>query len=74
MKKTVKPFMVFAFILFSIMLVHGTGCKKNTDKEEECRTCKAFGVDDIIDEETVCSDAEETAFRTKNAGHEIACQ
>jgi hypothetical protein len=26
-----------------------------------------------VDEEEVCSDAAETAFRNKNAGHEISC-
>jgi hypothetical protein len=72
MKKTVRPFMVFAFLIFSITLIHGSGCKKNTDNEE-CRTCKAFGVDNVVDEEEVCSDAEETAFRNKNSGLEISC-
>jgi hypothetical protein len=73
MKKTVKPFMVFAFLLFSLTLIHGVGCKKKTEKEE-CRKCQAFGIDGVMDEETVCTDAEETAFRNKNSGREISCQ
>jgi hypothetical protein len=72
MKKSVNPFMVFAFVVFAVTVMHGVGCKKNTEKEE-CRTCQAFGVDEIIDEEEVCTDAEEAAFRAKNSGHEISC-
>lgn len=72
MKKTVKPFMVFAFIIFSITLLHGYGCSKKSN-DDDCRTCKAFGIDNIEDEETVCSEAEETAFRNKNSGFEISC-
>ena len=64
--------MVFAFLVFAVTMMHGMGCKKKTG-EEECRTCQAFGIDGVIDEETVCSDAEEDAFRAKNAGHQVSC-
>ena len=72
MKKTVKPFMLFAFIIFAITLVHGSGCSKKNDNED-CRTCKAFGIDGIEDEAEVCSESQESAFRSKNAGKEISC-
>lgn len=72
MKKTVKPFMVFAFLLFSITLLHGVGCSKKSD-DAECRTCKALGLDGIEDEDEICSEAEETAFRNANPGKEIVC-
>jgi hypothetical protein len=73
MKKSVNPFMAFAFLCFAITLFHGYGCSKKSDSEE-CRTCKAYGIDNIEDEETVCSEAEETAFRNKNSGFEISCE
>lgn len=73
MKKTVKPFMLFAFIIFAITLVHSPGCSKKGDDDAECRTCKAFGIDGIEDEAEVCSEAQESAFRSKNAGKEISC-
>ena len=73
MKKSVKPFMVFAFLVFAITMMHGIGCSKKSGDDEECRTCKAFSVDNVEDEEVVCSDAEETAFRNKNSGLEISC-
>jgi hypothetical protein len=73
MKKTVRPLVVLAVLFCTIALLHATGCKKSTDKKEECRTCQAFGVDNVVDEEQVCSDAEEQAFRNKNVGHEIEC-
>jgi hypothetical protein len=72
MKKSVNPFMLFAFLLFAITTMHGLGCKKNSD--EDCRTCKAFGGSGLEDEETVCSESEETAFRNANQGKEIMCQ
>lgn len=73
MKKSVNPFMAFAFLVFAITTVHGIGCSKKNNDDGECRTCKAFGVDNVEDEEVVCSDAEETAFRNKNSGFEISC-
>jgi hypothetical protein len=72
MKKSVNPFMVFAFVVFAVTTLHGLGCSKKSS-DEDCRTCKAFGLDDVEDEEVVCSDAEETAFRNKNSGFEISC-
>lgn len=64
--------MIFAFILFTITLIHGSACKKSKD-DYECRTCKAFSIDNVEDEEEVCSESEESAFRSKNAGFEISC-
>lgn len=64
--------MILGFLLFTITMLHGIGCSKKGG-DEECRTCKAFGVDAVVDEETVCSEAEETAFRNKNSGFEISC-
>jgi hypothetical protein len=72
MKRSVRPFMAFAFLLFSITLIHGVGCSKKNDNDE-CRTCKAIGFDTIEDEDVVCSEAEETAFRNANPGLEIVC-
>jgi hypothetical protein len=72
MKKSVNPFMLFAFVVFAVTMMHGMGCKKSTG-DEECRTCKAISVDNIEDEEEVCSESEETAFRNKNSGFEIVC-
>jgi hypothetical protein len=54
------------------MLIHGVGCSKKSD-DYECRTCQALGNDQIEDEEEVCSQAEETAFRNANPGKEIVC-
>jgi hypothetical protein len=73
MKKSVRPFMLFAFLIFTITLVHSSGCSKKGDDNGDCRTCKAFGVDGGQDEAKVCSEAEESAFRSKNAGKEISC-
>jgi len=64
--------MVFAFVVFAVTLLHGVGCSKKSD-DSDCRTCKAFGVDNVVDEEVVCSEAEESAFRSKNSGFEISC-
>ena len=64
--------MVFAFIIFSVMLVHGVGCSKKSD-DGECRTCRALGTDGVEDEAEVCSEAQETAFRNDNPGKEIVC-
>jgi hypothetical protein len=71
MKRSVNPFMLFAFLIFAITLMHGYGCSKKSD--QECRTCQAFGIDGVEDEEEVCSEAEETAFRNANQGKEISC-
>ncbi len=62
-------FIAIVFLVFSVILT--TGCKKNT--ESDCKTCKAFGIDGLVGEEEVCSDAEEQDFRSEFAGKEITC-
>jgi len=71
MKKLLNPVVMLAGMLITIGAVHA--CSKKSD-EKNCRTCKALGPDNTIsDEATVCSEAEETAFRNKHAGKEIMC-
>jgi hypothetical protein len=66
---------IFITVLISLFIIsiHQTGCKKKTE-EKECKTCKAYGVDGLVGEEQVCTDSEETSFRSKYAGKEISCQ
>jgi hypothetical protein len=72
MKKTRIAFIV---LLFSIVVIHGMeACSKNKEEESQCKTCKAFGIDGVMDEEEVCSEAEEAAFRSANPGRQITCQ
>lgn len=64
--------MLFAFLIFSITLIHGSGCKKSTDNED-CRTCKAIGGSGVQDEAKICTEAEMTTFHSNNPGTEIVC-
>jgi len=67
-----KKRILFATLVFSTIYSF-TSCSKKTE-EPECKTCRAFSVDGVVDETEVCSEAEETAFRNDNAGREISCQ
>ena len=59
--------------VFLSTIYFGFSCSKKTE-EPECKTCRAFSVDGVVDEAEVCSEAEETAFRNDNVGREISCQ
>ena len=67
---------IFISVLVSSLFVFilTTGCKKKTEEVKECKTCKAYGVDGLVGQEQVCTDGEETSFRSKYAGKEISCQ
>jgi hypothetical protein len=70
-----KTRIVFIVLVLSMVVVHSMeACSKNKEEESECKTCKAFGIDGVMDEEEVCSEAEEAAFRSANQGREISCQ
>lgn len=64
--------MLFAFLIFSLTLIHGSGCKKNTDKDD-CQTCRAMGASGIQDEAEICTEADMTTFHNNNPGTEISC-
>lgn len=69
-----KTRIVLTAIVVAIVIAHSAGsCKKKTE-EYECKTCKAFGIDGPVNEEEVCSEAEEAAFRSANPGRQITCQ
>jgi hypothetical protein len=72
MKKTVNPFMAFAFLIFAITLFHGYGCSKKTGNED-CQTCKAIGGSGVQDEAKICTEADMTNFHNDNPGTEIVC-
>lgn len=72
MKKTVKPFMAFTFVIFSITLLHGYGCSKKTE-DADCSTCKAIGAGGVQDQAEICSEADMSAFHSDNPGTEIIC-
>ena len=65
-------------LLCAIIIIIGSihGCSKKTEEApaDECKTCKAFGIDGLVGEEEVCTDGEESAFRSKYAGKEISCR
>ena len=69
MKKVLPLFMLagVAGLLFST-------CKKNNNEETQCKVCEARGGDgQLIKEETVCSESEESIFRSKYDGSVIKC-
>jgi hypothetical protein len=61
-----------AILIISLSTTVLNACSKKKE-DANCKTCRAFTVDDVKEEE-VCSEAEETAFRNKYAGREISCQ
>jgi hypothetical protein len=72
--KKATPFLIACFIA-GILYVGIAGCHKKKSDDNECKTCKAFGVDNNqLEEKTVCSDSEEGAFRTKYEGRRVECK
>ena len=50
--------------------------KSSPDEQKNCKTCKVFGGDNnnVLDEEKICSDAQEKALHDRFPGREIKCQ
>jgi hypothetical protein len=70
-----KTRIVLSALVLAIVIAHSAAsCKKKTEEAYECKTCKAFGLDGPVDEEEVCSEAAEAAFRSANPGRQITCQ
>jgi hypothetical protein len=72
--KKISGTLVLCAIIISIGIIHGCSKKTEEASTDECKTCKAFGIDGLVGEEEVCTDGEEGAFRTKYAGKEISCR
>ena len=75
MKKHFKQLIVIIIITIAAFQING--CAKEADKpEEKCRTCIAR--DNIegapVDNEQVCSDEAEDAFRAANTGFTVTCE
>jgi len=71
MKRTI------GLLLLSILLtvILPIACKKSADDQQNCRTCKVFGVDNnVIDEEKICTDKQESDLHSRFPGREIKCQ
>jgi len=65
----------FHFALVIMILVATAtivACKKG--ENEDCKTCKALNTNgSVAAEQKVCSDSEQSAFYSANAGKEIVC-
>lgn len=73
MKQIIFKKLVVAFSLI-VAVFYIPGCQKKNTDEVACKTCKAFGVDGLIKEEEVCTEAAEASFRNTYAGKEISCR
>ena len=71
MKRTIA-FLVLS-IVFALLLP--IACKKSSTDPQNCKTCKVFGGDNnVIDEEEVCTDKQESDLHSRFPGIEIKCQ
>ena len=72
--KKVIPFFAACFI--ACLLYAGVaGChKKKGDDGFDCKFCRAFNGDfQQKDSANVCSESEESSFRSRNTGRQIQC-
>jgi len=71
MKRTI------ALLVLSMLLavIFPISCKKSSGDQQNCKTCKVFGGDNnVIDEEEVCTDKQESDLHSRFPGREIKCQ
>jgi hypothetical protein len=76
MKKRNSSDFVLTSMLFLLILISAIQCskKEKTPDDASCKVCKAIGgPDNGTIQKEVCTEAEEAAFRSENAGKEIEC-
>ena len=62
-------------LLILLTVILPIACKKSSGDQQNCKTCKVFGGDNnVIDEEKICTDKQESDLHSRFPGREIKCQ